>query len=166
MSVSVLIDRAILKQMHDVSTASRPNEAGGLLLGYRKEGCLHLAYATRPYKNDVATPTRFYRRDLEHQRYATARWKESRRLVDWVGEWHSHSERSPKPSQVDLSTWASQSETRADVMVYAIQGLVAASIWMLEPYKGIAVPMVSTDEDSVSVLFESVSAKALSNSVR
>lgn len=81
-------------------------EAGGILLGYRRGPHLHIVEATSPGPGDRGTPSRFWRNAASHQRRATQAWKESGRQLDYLGEWHTHPQRRPSPSVIDLAEWA------------------------------------------------------------
>lgn len=97
-------------------------EAGGILLGYRRGPHLHVTDLTIPQRGDQRTRFGFDRRDNRHQAYALARWQQSGRQLDYVGEWHTHPEKIPAPSTIDTREWKIICASRADTMVFVILG--------------------------------------------
>lgn len=80
-------------------------ETGGVLIGYRDpEGAVHVLEATDAGPRAVETATRFERdRDYCQGKVDDA----ARRLGErgqYVGEWHSHLERDPRPSPRDVES--------------------------------------------------------------
>lgn len=81
------------------------SEAGGILLGRRRGRHLEITDATRPFPTDSRTRTAFIREPDGHQEEAARRWQFSRGQVGYVGEWHTHPERKPTPSSIDVAQW-------------------------------------------------------------
>jgi integrative and conjugative element protein (TIGR02256 family) len=80
-------------------------EAGGVLLGYRRGIHLHVTFATEPKTADKRTRFSFIRKDPYHQAYADKLWKKSGELIGYLGEWHTHPESLPRPSNMDINDW-------------------------------------------------------------
>lgn len=102
----VLVPEALLAEI--LSQARKPrafNEAGGLLLGLRKDNALHLTKLTLPKPWDRATPVLFERSARGHRFAALRAWKASFGKVDWVGEWHTHPLGAAAPSLTDQTSW-------------------------------------------------------------
>lgn len=79
-------------------------ETGGLLLGHLHDDGVVVRYAGGPGPAAQREPTRF-RRDLAFARgLADAAWKLDRSI--WIGEWHTHPNASPVPSDIDMETYA------------------------------------------------------------
>ena len=97
-------------------------EAGGILLGYRRELHLHVIDATLPLETDSRSRTRFFRSADPHQRAAYSRWRESGGTVDYVGEWHTHPEVNPCPSTIDRLGWERISNSGRSPMLFVIAG--------------------------------------------
>lgn len=154
MSVSVLIEQSVLDGITDRSKSNRPNEAGGLLLGYRKGNDLHVVDLTGPLPMDVASPVRFFRKDPGHQRDAARKWKGSRETLDWVGEWHSHPNGTPYPSSIDETTWRTQVRRRSVSMAYIINGADSHAVWLVNPLTLTVVPLCLIGADNSATLFE------------
>lgn len=81
-------------------------ETGGILLGRGPDplGAVYVEVAGDAGPAAVREPSRFVR-DLEHaRRLADDAWRA--RQAIWVGEWHTHLHGDPRPSDVDLATYA------------------------------------------------------------
>jgi integrative and conjugative element protein (TIGR02256 family) len=88
-----------------LAEAKKDVETGGVLIGYRDpEGAVHVLEATDAGPRAVETATRFERdRDYCQGKVDDA----ARRLGErgqYVGEWHSHLERDPRPSPRDVES--------------------------------------------------------------
>lgn len=97
-------------------------EAGGILLGYRRGPHLHVIEATTPMPDDHQARYRFYRSGPPHQRIATTRWQFSGGTLDYIGEWHSHPEATPRPSTIDLTAWKELYASRNTALIFLIVG--------------------------------------------
>lgn len=97
-------------------------EAGGILLGYRRGVHLHIVSATVPQQGDRRARNRFHRCDPLHQVVAEDQWKSSGSTIDYLGEWHTHPERDPAPSLLDISEWRKICRTRQECMIFLIVG--------------------------------------------
>jgi integrative and conjugative element protein (TIGR02256 family) len=111
----------------EITRFTRPDEAdleaGGILLGCYRGPHVEILECTTPMPSDKRTRYGFVRRDPGHQRRALAAWKASDRTVNFVGEWHTHPEERPSPSQVDRDTWADQMDRRRDdALIFVIAG--------------------------------------------
>jgi integrative and conjugative element protein (TIGR02256 family) len=81
------------------------HEAGGVLIGERKNRGLTIKLATPPQSADRSSRTRFYRSEQGHQQLVNEAWLASGGRSDYVGEWHTHPEEQPNPSFVDKVGW-------------------------------------------------------------
>lgn len=107
---------------------SRP-EAGGILLGYRREIHLHVTMATTPQPDDQGWRYFFKRSARYHQEIALKQWNDSDEKMDYLGEWHTHPEPQPSPSMLDLSEWRQICSRRPDPMAFLIMGW-SGQLWM------------------------------------
>lgn len=99
-------------------------EAGGILLGFRRDTHLHVAMATPPGPRDRRSKHYFYR-DVEfHAHIALSEWAKTDRTMDYVGEWHTHPDDYPQPSSLDLQEWRRICQRRKEPMVFIIQGIL------------------------------------------
>jgi integrative and conjugative element protein (TIGR02256 family) len=105
-------------------------EAGGILLGYRRDPHVHVIDATVPGQDDRGLRTRFWRSASAHQRAAKEAWRHSGGTLDYVGEWHTHPQVCPSPSTIDICEWAKISASRrGEEMIFLILGTEHA-IWL------------------------------------
>ncbi|WP_442682509.1 Mov34/MPN/PAD-1 family protein [Stenotrophomonas sp. JC08] len=80
-------------------------ESGGVLLGYRRGAHLHVTKATTPTIHDRCSRTSFERAAEGHQAAALEHWSSSSGTGDYLGEWHTHPQVHPAPSDTDLVEW-------------------------------------------------------------
>lgn len=125
--------KIVLDLMQSAANHSPNAEVGGLLLGQRKERAIFVTLATLPARLDVCEKYAFHRKDPLHQIIATKEWLCSGFKTDWVGEWHSHPERYPFPSSVDIETWKTQTSKRHATMNYVIVGTRDDWIGLFDP---------------------------------
>lgn len=83
----------------------RATEAGGILMGYRRGDHIQIVSASQPHSEDKRSRFGFFRKAPSHQAIVTDFWKASNQTADYVGEWHTHPEQSPQPSQIDIVEW-------------------------------------------------------------
>lgn len=81
-------------------------EAGGILLGYRRDPHLHVVAITEPGQHDHQLRFAFFRRDRLHQAAALAFWRRTQATGYYLGEWHTHTEGAPTPSALDQREWS------------------------------------------------------------
>ena len=82
-------------------------EAGGILLGRHLLGCRDVVIdeVTSPMQGDLRMRMAFHRSMAPHQQVIDERWRASEGTCLYLGEWHTHPEPHPIPSQVDLEDW-------------------------------------------------------------
>lgn len=89
-------------------------EGGGILLGYVRGDHLEVLHATEPSSKDKRHRFLFEREKQGHQEEALRLWKESGGLVRYLGEWHTHPQKSPTPSGMDRAEWEKLAQLRTD----------------------------------------------------
>jgi integrative and conjugative element protein (TIGR02256 family) len=97
-------------------------EAGGVLLGLRRDPHIEVVSATLPSEGDERRRYRFCRASKGHQRAASRAWKDSGKLIDYVGEWHTHPEDWPSPSRLDRIELLRRAQEHRDSLVELIVG--------------------------------------------
>ena len=82
-------------------------EAGGVLLGrhIRNSREIVVDLVTSPMPSDRRSRGRFFRSRGPHQAVIDRAWSDSDGTCTYLGEWHTHAERSPSPSVVDRVDW-------------------------------------------------------------
>lgn len=80
-------------------------ESGGILLGGYdfQRGEYHVTSFTRPGLRDSRGRTYFVRDKTSANRAIRIAWERSGGTVNYLGEWHTHDEVEPMPSEVDKS---------------------------------------------------------------
>lgn len=125
----ILIDEVVIERISTYRQRNKnSSEAGGLLLGYRRGSHLEIIDITEPYSKDIRQRCFFYRYDSEHERYAKKQWKDSKKTVDYLGEWHTHPESKPSPSKMDKSEWERITAGRSSTLAFLICGI--DDIWL------------------------------------
>jgi integrative and conjugative element protein (TIGR02256 family) len=79
-------------------------EAGGVLLGRMVEGTddILIDEVTKPGVHDSRSRFHFVRSRKTAQGLVDRAWQESARSRIYLGEWHTHPEDDPRPSNVDM----------------------------------------------------------------
>lgn len=105
--MTIELDPLAAGEIEKMARLSRDGlETGGILLGHGPDtnGVVHVDGAGDPGSEARREPG-FFLRDLEHaQKLAAAAWSDRKAI--WVGEWHTHLHGDPRPSSVDLNTYA------------------------------------------------------------
>ncbi|WP_366526634.1 Mov34/MPN/PAD-1 family protein [Aquabacterium sp.] len=89
-------------------------EAGGILMGTVHGQHMLVSEATQPTPHDRRSRFRFERSTRNHQGMASLRWRKSCGTVRYLGDWHTHPEESPIPSNIDRKEWAKLACQRQD----------------------------------------------------
>lgn len=122
----VLIEGEVVTALHEFRQLSAHHcEAGGILIGYRRQQHLHVVEFTTPAAGDRRARYEFDRRDPYHARWALERWRKSHAKLDCVGEWHTHPEEVPSPSNLDRSEWRGVLSRIEQMRLFLIVGLSA-----------------------------------------
>ena len=117
----------------------RSKEAGGQLFAEFRDGGVVIVEATTPkwldYRGrDAFRPNRWIQQREIRQRY--------RRGWHFIGDWHTHPEPVPKPSQVDIESMQECfRNSRHD-----LTGFLLIILGTLPPPTGLYVGLVTTDE--------------------
>lgn len=80
-------------------------EAGGILLGEIHKLGFIVTLATKPQPTDLQKRTYFERSVLGHQEVANFQSKKTLGRTVYLGEWHTHYEKDPLPSCLDIYEW-------------------------------------------------------------
>jgi len=108
-------------------------EAGGVLLGRLLVDSQDIVVdeVTVPMPGDKRGRFSFYRAKRRHQRIINQRWKESQGTCIYLGEWHTHPERVPTPSPIDLTDWRRKLKVDRfeNDLFFLILGTTEAKMW-------------------------------------
>ncbi|WP_369919853.1 Mov34/MPN/PAD-1 family protein [Marinomonas polaris] len=90
------------------------NEAGGLILGSVHGPHMIIEQATTPTSQDKRFRCLFERMPFGHEAIALAQWTTSQGTIRYLGEWHTHPEDHPHPSNIDRTEWKCLAAKRLD----------------------------------------------------
>lgn len=113
-SYTVIQDAVIDVFTKHAQTDPRAPESGGILLGYVRTPHLEVLEASEPTFSDRRLRFFFDRGARGHREMAERRWSQSDGLIRYIGEWHTHPEDYPTPSQVDKQGWVNLAKKRQD----------------------------------------------------
>ena len=103
-------------------------EMGGILIGCYRGKHADVSSVTHPQNNDRKLKYGFHRRIDGHQEIARKKWNRSKRVLTYLGEWHTHPESVPIPSQTDLKSWKNLVRVCKRDMIFIIGG--TQKIWV------------------------------------
>ncbi len=96
-------DQVLVKMFRHIQCCKQHKESGGILLGKKIQN--HPTYVlteiSEPTKRDERKRFSFLRDKNSAQHIINQRWNETNGIVNYLGEWHTHPEYSPIPSQTD-----------------------------------------------------------------
>lgn len=98
------ISENIKNELNNFEQQNGQVEKGGMLLGYTANNELKITNITKPMICDISRRYNFVRNVFGHQFILYKKWKTSGRNINYIGEWHTHSEINPVPSRRDLKT--------------------------------------------------------------
>lgn len=120
----VLFDGGVVKRLIAFrQTARNSPEQGGILLGYRRGSDLDVIGITTPMPGDKCSRYSFSRQDKGHERIARLAWRQSGGTIDYLGEWHTHPEKNPRPSPTDQIEKSKIIRANPHGMLFLILGL-------------------------------------------
>lgn len=102
-NISMEVPSNICEELLKYKQKTSMNEAGGILLGKKINGSYHyeITKITTPSKEDSSTRCSFIRNRKKAQKILNDEWQKSDGIVNYLGEWHTHSVAQPNPSYVD-----------------------------------------------------------------
>ena len=109
-------------------------EAGGVLMGryIRESTDVVIDSVTVPMRGDRRGRLNFFRDRDRHQQAIDRAWQESEGTTHYLGEWHTHPEKIPTPSQTDKADWnrhLRQNILIGDILFFLIVGTEFMRVW-------------------------------------
>jgi integrative and conjugative element protein (TIGR02256 family) len=82
-------------------------ESGGILIGRILESTSDyvIDVASTPMLKDIQARSSFKRDEEAHQEFFDKHWVLQEGRCFYLGEWHTHPEKVPRPSQIDVRGW-------------------------------------------------------------
>jgi hypothetical protein len=114
----------------------KDHEAGGILLGRFIKDSLDIVVdvATEPSQGDITSRFSFFRSQKRTQTLVDQVWLQSNGTQNYLGEWHTHPERYPSPSRIDLKNWhriVIKAQYEQDSLLFIIVGQEMICLWEL-----------------------------------
>ena len=145
-STSVQLDIAsdIVAEFSEIQRKSDfQKETGGILIGYYRSLCnsLLITDMTHPQRKDLMERFRFIRRSTGHQEIMDELWESSGYRKSYLGEWHTHNEKVPKPSTVDINNWKkiSQLIPNFDELFFIVVRTECIGFWTVRNASGVEI---------------------------
>lgn len=88
------------RQIHYAST-----EAGGVIIGERRGKHIVITHISEPGQDDIRSRTQMVRKGNHHQQKVNELFENSDGFLVYLGEWHTHPEDLPQPSNIDIKSW-------------------------------------------------------------
>jgi integrative and conjugative element protein (TIGR02256 family) len=99
-------------------------ETGGVLMGHLKDGTLLIEKASDPGPNAIHDLT-YFRADANYiDMYIDMEYANSRGQNYYLGEWHTHPQVEPEPSDIDYTSLFEIAESSKDFAVLLIIGAI------------------------------------------
>lgn len=113
---------------------SKSNESGGILIGRYIENSFNVVIdmCTTPQPGDKQSRFFFRRSKKYHQEIFNAIWESSNATKNYLGEWHTHPEKTPNPSKHDLIQWAKlikKQNSDIENIYFVIVGIENIKVW-------------------------------------
>jgi integrative and conjugative element protein (TIGR02256 family) len=100
---AVTISHRVYRDMQAYRQTGWRNETGGALAGYRRDDKVWMiAKLMHPSSKNKSGRTWLKRYLPDAQKFATRVYDESQGRFTYIGEWHTHPEKLPKPSHQDI----------------------------------------------------------------
>lgn len=101
--VLVELTETLVKKIKKYTQDEGKSEAGGILLGgfIPTENKYIITDASVPNDDDVSGPMFFVRKHMRAQEIINKCWIESNGKINYLGEWHTHGCKNPRPSITD-----------------------------------------------------------------
>ncbi|WP_110975951.1 Mov34/MPN/PAD-1 family protein [Acinetobacter sp. WCHAc060042] len=102
-----LTDSALhLIHLHRQYADTKKAEACGIIIGEIRSKSLRVIDISPPAEDDERSIYSFYRKSKNHQIYLNKVHDISNGVLQYIGEWHTHPEVQPRPSNCDYKGWS------------------------------------------------------------
>ncbi|MGX9416005.1 CBASS system CD-NTase/cGAS isopeptidase Cap3 [Vibrio sp. WJH972] len=101
-------------------TEMQDTEAAGVLLGEQRGQHIVITDLSEPGFGDLRQRNLVDRRGKHHQQKVDNCFQLSEGTVNYIGEWHTHPEDFPQPSQQDRSSWSAHLKDGAPKIVLIV----------------------------------------------
>jgi len=102
----LIVPLSLIEQLEKYrQLSSNDPEVGGTFSGIYRPPHIEITNFTAPQKTDLKSRFRFIRKSRKHIETVVKRWESSKGIETYLGEWHTHPEDKPTPSQLDIEEW-------------------------------------------------------------
>ena len=103
--IKLIINQEVIDEINKYRQINNNNESGGVLLGKKElnNDTYVISNITVPSIYDYSSKTSFIRNKDYTQQQINEIWEASNGIVNYIGEWHTHSVKDPIPSTTDNS---------------------------------------------------------------
>jgi len=127
----LIIDDAAISLIREyLQTRPMDPEAGGMLLGMRRGKHLQITMATPPQLTDRRSRINVVRNSLGHEELLRQEYSQSDGYIGYLGEWHTHPQRHPSPSDRDFNTWREISKSINYPLIMIIAGTASITCYL------------------------------------
>lgn len=101
--IKLIISQEVIDEINKYRQFSNDSEYGGILLGKKElnNDTYVISNVTVPSIYDCSTKTSFIRDKNNAQKQINKIWEDSNGIINYMGEWHTHSVKNPIPSTTD-----------------------------------------------------------------
>ncbi|MBN8587718.1 MAG: Mov34/MPN/PAD-1 family protein [Rhodothermia bacterium] len=130
------------------------SESGGILIGRHiiETDDIVIDTVTQPTCFDKQTRFKFFRNKNLHQEILDNHWKNSKHTSTYLGEWHTHPEKYPFPSNIDVKNWnklVKEIDFFGKSLFFIIVGIDTIKIWELK--KGLKSKPIELFERGINI---------------
>lgn len=130
----LIIEEDVLNYFHKIILSyDFAVETGGIIVGEMRplEDAIAITNVSESFEKDSRGRFHFIRKDERHQEYMDKLWIESGYKKMYLGEWHTHNQKMPIPSSVDIKNWKKieQRKNVAPELYFIIIGTKRMEIW-------------------------------------
>lgn len=125
---------AVDQLMRHRQLVPKAREAGGVLLGrlLLDSQDVIVDEATIPTRYDRRGLFSFFRKRAPTQKRVTEAWRETSQTRNYLGEWHTHPEDQPAPSNDDKANWKRvlrEAKFEQESLFFVIVGRLSIGVW-------------------------------------
>lgn len=131
---NIIIEQSVVDLLSDFQKRhSFTKESGGIIIGYYDSLIkkIRITDITFPQIRDQQGRFRFVRFSEGHQKMMDELWKASGYKKSYLGEWHSHNQKDPIPSWVDINNWKkiTKRNNNYETSIFIIVGTENIGVW-------------------------------------
>lgn len=155
----LISDEVVAKYYSYIETYDFRIESGGIIAGQLNpaENQILATDITEPCEKDKCSAFSFKRSECGHQKIMNDLWERSGHTKTYLGEWHTHNQKSPQPSYIDIRNWIhiSKRQQNSRWLFFIIVGTEEIGVWNVE--NGKVIKMVNDNKPAGGCAFEQTS---------